>query len=390
MKTRILTRVLAFLVLAQAVIAGPYADIIAPYASNNTTSGAVFLVADAQRVIACEAAGFADIASAKPMRPDTLFWIASMTKPITAAAFMMLVDEGKVALDDPVSKYIPEFATPQKIIQKSAPQQAADGQAAEPVFRKGPVTLRHLLSHTAGFRRDGDIPFHRPYNDALPLSKIVPLYATLDIHFEPGTNYRYSSIDIATIGRVIEVVAGIPYETFLQKRIFDPLGMTETTFWPTPAQLERLATPYRGSPKKHTLTPGIIAQRQYPLDDRVKRHPTPGGGLFSTAGDIAKFGQLLLNKGVAANGKRLLSEAAVAEMTRRQTPPVTKEAYGLCIRIANSGRSFGHSGAYGTQLSVWPKDGKVTVFMIQKINSWGGPDGDKLRPALDAQALLEK
>ncbi|MDF9833920.1 CubicO group peptidase (beta-lactamase class C family) [Ereboglobus sp. PH5-5] len=382
---------LVFLASAAGLFAGPIADTARRFVEDGATAGVVFLVADDTKTLDCEAVGFADIASAKPMRNDTLFWIASMTKPMTGACIMMLVDEGKVSLDDPVSKYIPEFDAPQKIVPKksattvneegvrvtdNAPRQTAPKNT----LRKTPITLRHLLCHTSGLPRVD--PDETPYIDTRPLAKAVPAYARLNLLFEPGTSYSYSSIGIGVLGRVVEVASGIPYETFLQKRLLDPLGMTDTTFWPTKAQLERLATSYRGNPSKKTLTAGKIGNRQYPLDDRVRRHPTPGGGLFSTAHDVARFGQLLLNKGVF-NGKRLISEASINEMTRRQA--ATKSS-GLTLSLGEGGR-FGHSGAHGTNFAVWPKEKLVTVFMVQRISKWGTPDGKKLRPALEKLAL---
>ncbi|WP_161554791.1 serine hydrolase domain-containing protein [Ereboglobus luteus] len=390
------------LVLAPMLHAGPFADSARPYVDDGTIAGTVFLAADGKKVLACEAVGLADIADKKPMREDSLFWIASMSKPMTAAAFMMLVDEGKVSLDDPVSKYIPSFAQRQKIVSKESEKlgdianytrdpgapEAESKQAAAPaaVYRKTTITIRHLLSHTAGLRYS--VPEEKPTFDLLPLSKLVEIYAASDLLFEPGTDYSYANTDINTIGRIIEIVSGMPYEDFLQKRLLDPLGMMDTTFWPDAKQVGRIATCYRGDPKKRTLTAQPNAYLRYPLNDRVNRHPFPGGGLFSSARDVARFGQFLLNKG-EFNGKRLLSEAAVAEMTRRQTPPHTKTAYGLGLNLGKGepGGKYGHGGAYSTNLSIWPKENLVTVFMVQRISKWGGPNGNKIRPALEDDAL---
>jgi CubicO group peptidase (beta-lactamase class C family) len=395
-----------------AIGTGKFAEIIRPYVAENALAGAVFLVADNEKTLACEAAGLADITSQKPMRADDVFWIASMTKPMTAACLMMLVDEGKAALDDPVEKYIPEFAAPQKVTpakkkttvndegvtlrtgtraDRRATERATEntrsagtgtGNAAAPVFRQRPITLRQLLSHTAGMQRSD--PRER-FIDSRPLAEAVARHARLDLLFEPGASYSYSSLDIGAIGRVIEIVSKIPYEQFLQTRLLEPLGMDDTTFWPTKTQLARLATSYRGDPKKHTLAPGPVGARTYPLDDRALRHPTPGGGLFSTAADVAKFGQLLLNKG-RFNGRQLISENSIAEMTRRQTPPNVKAAYGLCL-VLGAGGQFGHGGAHGTNLTIWPNENRVTIYMVQRIGKYGAPDGEDLRPALEKAAL---
>ncbi len=384
-----LVAILAFLIgagaaasAAPAAAAGKFAEIIKPYVDENAVAGAVFLVADAENTLACEAAGFADIAAQKPMRPDAIFWIASMTKPMTAACVMMLVDEGRLSLDDPVEKYIPEFAAPQKISPAKKKTTVNDEGVATAAFRKRPITLRHLLSHTAGMVRSDS---RETLLEPRTLAAAAARRARLDLLFEPGASFSYSNMGISAAGRVVEVVSGIPYERFIQQRLLDPLGMTDTTFWPSKAQLARLATSYRGDPKTHTLTPGQIPGRQYPFDDHVRRYPSPSGGLFSTAADVAKFGQLLLNKGVF-NGHRILSEKAVAEMPRRHSPPGVRASYGLCLSLGRDG-SFGHSGFYGTQVTVWPREKRVTVYMVQRIAKYGAPDGEKLRPALEKAAL---
>ncbi|MDR0902384.1 MAG: beta-lactamase family protein, partial [Opitutaceae bacterium] len=367
------------------------------YVADGTIAGAVFLAASGDKILACEAVGQADIASQKPMREDSIFWIASMSKPVAGTALMMLVDEGKISLDDPVSKYIPEFAAPQKIVPMDAGQlfsvtnltgappdagaaQEAGAQTASRPARQRDITVRHVLSHTSGLRFSA--PDEKPTFDLLPLAKCVALYAATDLLFEPGTDYSYSNAGTNTVGRVVEIVSEMPYETFLQTRIFDPLGMRDTTFWPNEEQLPRVATSYRGDLPKRTLTPQPVHQLRYPLNDRANRHPFPGGGLFSTAGDVARLGQLLLNKGLF-NGKRLLGETAVAEMTRRQTPS-GKPDYGLCL-LRQPGK-FGHGGAYTTEFMIHPGESLVTVFMTQKIGDWGGPDGDKIIPAFEQQA----
>jgi CubicO group peptidase (beta-lactamase class C family) len=374
--------------------AGSFAGNARPYVADGTLAGAVFLAASGDKILACEAVGRADIASGRPMGPDSVFWIASMSKPVTAAALMLLVDEGKAALDDSVSKYIPEFDATRKIVPLDAgklsnvtnltgalPDAGAARSAAQTGSRRRDFTIRHLLSHTSGLRWSA--PAENPTFDLHPLAKCVTLYAATDLLFEPGSDYSYSNAGINTAGRIIEIISGMPCEAFFQQRLFDPLGMRDTTFWPNEGQLSRLATSYEGDPEKRSLIPRPVHQLRYPLDDRVNRHPMPAGGLFSTARDVACFGQWLLNRGVF-NGKRLLGEAAVAEMTRRQTPP-GKPAYGLGL-ILRPGGGFGHAGAYATEFTVWPEDNLVTVFMVQKVLRWGGPDGDKILPAFERLA----
>ena len=269
-----------------------------PFVDSHSLAGAVTLVADKDKVLSLEAVGFADIAANKPMRTDALFWIASQSKPITAAALMMLVDEGKVRLDEPVEKYLPEF----KDQWLGAERDKDHLLLTRPMH---PATVRNILSHTSG------MPFRsameQPTLDLLPLRDAVRSYAMTPLQFEPGSKYQYSNAGINTAGRIIEVVSGMPYEEFLEQRLFGPLGMKDTTFWPNEEQLKRLASSYQPNADKNGLEKTTIAQLKYPLNDR-KRQAMPAGGLFSTASDVDRFCQMMLKGGVF-QGKRYLSRS---------------------------------------------------------------------------------
>lgn len=346
-----------------------------PFVDSSKLAGAVVLVADRDRILTLEPVGFADVAAKTPMRADTMFWIASQSKPITATALMMLVDEGKVRLDDPVEKYLPEF----KDVWVAAERDRDRILLKRPKQR---VTVRHVLSHTSG------LPFQsaleHPTLDGLPLRVAAGSYAMTPLHWEPGTRYQYSNAGINTAGRIIEVVGGMPYEEFLEKRLFGPLGMKDTTFRPNAEQIARLAKSYRPKADGKGLEAFNITQLRYPLDD-PGRQPMPAGGLFSTAADVARFCQMILNGGVF-DGKRYLSESAVTEMTSRQTGGSIKENYGL--GWATSGKRgetggpvipgpCGHGGAYSTNMSIDPRRGLITVYMVQ----YAGPGGDKMHSA---------
>jgi CubicO group peptidase (beta-lactamase class C family) len=335
----------AFLPLAadEPAKAKGVAAVLQPFVDQHSLAGAVVLVADKDKILALEAVGYADIENNTLMGPTAIFWIASQSKPITAAALMLLVDEGKVSLDDPVEKYLPEFKD--IMFEGKKP--------------KTTITVRHLLAHTSG------LPFkseeERPTLDVLTLKEAVTSYAKTPLAYEPGTKYVYSNAGINAAGRIIEVVSGMPYETFLDKRLFEPLGMKDTTFWPTEAQVKRLAKAYRPDKAKKGLEATTISQLKYPLTDR-KRQPMPAGGLFSTATDVGRFCQTMLGGGVL-DGKRILSEAAVKEMTRRQTPEALKVSYGLGWAVG--GDTFGHGGAMATNMSIDTKRGLITVFLVQ-------------------------
>lgn len=348
--------VLATLVGAGSISAkeGPsLAEQLQPFVDKHELSGAVALVADKDAVLAVGTVGFSDIAAGQALAPDAMFWIASQTKGMTAAATMMLVDEGKIALDDPVEKYLPEFRGQMVVAEK-------DGEHVllkKPVH---PITIREVLSHVSGLPFKSAI--EEPTLDGLPLAKAVRSYAMTPLQTEPGTHYQYSNAGINTAARIIEVVSGISYEDFMQQRLFGPLGMKDTTFWPNDEQVARLAKSYRPNEAKDDLVEFGLGQLTSPLTDRHRRFPMPAGGLFSTAHDTARFCQMLL-RGGELDGKRYLSEAAFGELTKRQTPEPLKQSYGLGLSVG--GDWFGHGGAHATNMEIRPQEGLVLIWMVQ-------------------------
>ncbi|MFA6546972.1 MAG: serine hydrolase domain-containing protein [Limisphaerales bacterium] len=343
-----------FLATLHAVVAAsPIGDALKPFVGKGELAGVVALVANKDKVLAVEAVGFANRATKQPMKTDALFWIASQSKSITATAVMMLVDEGRLDLDAPVEKYLPEF--------KGQQLDAGKGPEGKPLLKAPahPITVREVLSHTSG------LPFksaaEQPTLDALPLRDAVVSYAKMPLTFEPGTKYTYSNAGINTAARLIEVLTGQSYEAFMDARLFKPLGMKDTTFWPGAEQLKRLATPHKPNAAKTGLETNTISQLQYPLSDHAKRFPMPAGGLFSTASDVATFCQMVLNGG-ELNGRRYLSAKAVKEMTSRQTPAGLPQSYGLGW---SAGPTFGHGGALATNMSIDPQRGLITVWLVQ-------------------------
>ncbi len=363
------------------------ADALKPFVEKNTLAGAVVLVASPDKVLSLEAVGFADRATKAAMKTDCMFWIASMSKPITAAGLMMLVDEGKVKLDDPIEKYLPEFKGQMVIAEKDADHVLLQKP-------KRPPTVRDCLSHTSG------MPFtsalETPTIDQWRLRDTVRSYAMTPLQYEPGTKYAYSNAGINTAGRIIEVVSGMPYEVFLEKRLFAPLGMKDTTFIPTKEQLARLALSYKPDKGGDLVETPITALVQ-PLTD-ASRQPVPGGGLFSTATDVAAFGQMILRGGTVGE-KRLLSEAAIREMTSTQTGDLLNKGkgeggYGLGLSTTRKAKTdgpavagpCGHGGAYSTNLWINPDQNLVTVFMVQHA---GFPNnaGGQVRDAFEKAAI---
>ncbi|MCX5683167.1 MAG: serine hydrolase [Planctomycetota bacterium] len=341
-----------------------------PFVDSSTLAGAVVLVANKDKVLCLEAVGYADIAAKKPMPTDAMFWIASQSKPITATALMILVDEGKVNVDDPVEKYLPEFKGQMVVAEKDA----------EHVLLKKhrhPITVKNVLSHTSGLPFKSAI--EEPTLDLYPLALRVRSYAAAPLEFEPDTKYQYSNAGINTAGRIIEVVSGMPYEQFVTERIFRPIGMKDSTSFPSPEQVARLAKSYKPNAKKDGLEETTISQLKYPLTD-PERQPMPAGGFFSTAADLSIFYRMIAGGGTF-EGKRILSEQAVKTMTSKQTADsLTPYGFGFSV----GGGKIGHGGAYNTNSSYDPAKGLITIFLVQHAG-WVD-EGKKIQPAFQKAA----
>ncbi|MBP3960008.1 beta-lactamase family protein [Gemmata sp. G18] len=359
------------------------------FVDDGDLSGAVTVVGRKDGVVAFDAVGQRDVAAKAPMTKDTLFRIASMTKPITAIGIMILADEGKLSPDDDVAKYLPEF-TGQLLY---APRlKDAPGDAAVVLKKpKRAVKLRDLLTHTSGAASypKGVDDVYSKRNRTLAETTLAT--ALQPLTFEPGTQWSYSNSGIDVLGRVIEVVSGESYETFLQKRVFDPLGMKDTAFYPTKEQGARLALIYFKD-KDNKLAPSGNALIGLPANPK---HPIPAGGLVSSGADLANLYRMMLNKG-ELNGKRVLSEKAVAEMTKVQTGEiktgfvegmgfgygwaVVREPKGVTAML--SAGTYGHGGAFGTQGWIDPTQDVFAVLLIQRIglpNADASPMREKLQ-----------
>lgn len=350
---------------------------MAQYVANGRASGVVTLVAKGGKVVHLGAVGQADIARGTAIRADAIFRIASMTKPITATAMLILQDEGKLSVSDPVSKYIPQF---KDVAMKTGPP-------------KRPLTIRDLMTHTSG------VSLRRGVKGAgggeATLAEIAVAAAKAPLRFEPGSKWQYSG-GLTVCGRIIEVVSGKAYDAFLRDRIFQPLGMKDTTFVLSKAQAARLAVMYEPGQDPKSL----VASGRFAKANPTERHtPQPSGGLFSTAADMGRFYQMILNNG-ELDGARIVSAKAVKEMTTLKTgdlktgfTPGNGWGLGWCIvrkpqgvtSMLSSG-TFGHGGAYGTQGWVDPKRGMIFVLMIQRVR-FGNSDGSEIRGAFQQAAV---
>jgi CubicO group peptidase (beta-lactamase class C family) len=367
---------------------GHAADVLQRFVDRHLLAGAVTLVASQDKVLGVEAVGYSDLSSHTPMKTDDLFWIASMTKSMTCAALMMLVDEGKVRIDDPVEKYLPELHD-QWVV--------AESDKDHTLWKKPlhPITVKNLLTHTSGFVPKSAI--ERPKVDIVPLRNLIPSFVMAPLHFEPGSKYEYCNAGINTAGRIIEVASGLGYGEFLEQRLFRPLGMTHTTFWPSEEQIKTLAKTYKLNAAKTDLEEAPLDPFTYPLTDR-SRQPLPAGGVFSTAADLARFCQMFLGGG-AIDGTRVLSEDAVRQMSTVETGDIKingndAEGYGfgLVVRKQPSPEgldagSFGHRGAYKTAMWMDPAKHRIFIFLIQSSGSLSGTDGVKMESTFMKAAL---
>ena len=342
--------------------------------ARQEVAGAVTMVVARDRVLHVDATGAADLASKRPMTPDTLFWIASMTKPVTGVAILMLQDEGKLTISDPVAKHLPGFAG-----------------LKTPSGKPANVTIAQILTHTSGL---GEAPGPAALQ-ARTLADLEALWLAAPMQYEPGERWQYTQSGINAASRIVEVISGMTFDAFVQQRIFDPLGMKDTTFYPTEAQRTRLATAYA----TNTATGALEAVPPRPEYGSRTRPPQGNGGLYSTAPDYARFCQMLLNGGTL-DGRRYLSAAAMAALTTPLTGDLptgffqTAEwgnrgahySWGLgtsILRTPHDGvasmlspGTYGHGGAWGTQAWIDPDKGVAYILMIQRAglpNSDGSP-----------------
>jgi len=347
-------------------------------------AGAVTAVARRGKIVHLVAQGVTDLESKQPMTTGNMFRIASMTKPVVGTAIMMLVEEGKLRLNDPVSRYIPEFRSMKVgVLQPTTGRAGGGSPAATPAFYTVPaqrdITIKDLLTHTSGLGSgpmgDSDIA-KVARKDGETLAQYIPRLGGTTLEFQPGSRWTYSpGAGFETLGRIVEIAGGMPLDRFFRTRIFDPLGMKDITFWPTDAQWPRVATVYTRGP--NGLTKAVMP------NDTMSRNVyfRGSGGLYSTAEDYIPLGIMLANGG-ELNGKRLLGKKTVEMMTALHVPDTLPgrapgEGYGLSVRVVSnhaalntmlSDGTFGWTGAQGTHFFVDPKEQLTAVLMVQTSN----------------------
>ena len=383
---------------------GRLSETMQAYVDNDQLSGSVVLVARKGKIAYLEAFGQSDVASQKPMDEQTIFRIASQTKAIVSMGIMILQEEGKLFILDPVGKYLPAF------LETKVAEKQADG-SYEIVPAKRQVNIRDLLTHTAGVgygygtARDlwekAKIQGWYFADRDEPIQATINRMAELPFDAHPGEKYIYGySTDI--LGALIEVVSGMPLDVFLQEKILDPLGMKDTHFFLPKDKANRLATVYsstdNGIKKADSTNP---MQNQGAYIDGPRRCFSGGAGLLSTAEDYAKFLQMMLNNGTY-NGKRILSRKTVELITTDHLPEGVSNGrpgvgFGLGYSVVDnlgargmpgSVGEFGWGGAYHSTYWADPKEELVVVYFTQLIPARGVDDHDKLR-ALVYQAIID-
>jgi CubicO group peptidase (beta-lactamase class C family) len=360
------------------------APVMQRYIDEKKLAGISSLIARRGQVVHFEQFGMASIEDNRPIRPDTIYRIYSMTKPITTTAVMMLFEEGRFRLGDPISQYIPAFKK-MKVID------TAPGSGGRLVGAAREITIHDLLTHTAGlsYGFDDDVYIDELYrkkvwgglekNPKANLQDWVEMIAKLPLAHQPGTAFRYS-VAIDVLGCLVQVAAGQPFDEFLKQRIFDPLGMGDTAFWVPPDKIERFATNYGPDPKNGLKPIDIPAKSQY-----AKPSPAPsgGGGLVSTSEDYLRFTKMLLNRG-ETDGVRLLGRKTVEFMTTNHLPeglhPFESPADGFGLggsvlmdlgksQVLGSVGNYGWGGAANTNFWIDPREELIGILMLQFMPS---------------------
>ncbi len=376
------------------------------HVDDGRLAGAVAMVARDGKVAYLHSVGMRDREQQVEMSPDTIFRIASMSKPITSVAVMMLYEEGRFQLKDPISKFIPEFRAPKVIV-------TAQGSQEQIVPAKREITIRHLLTHTSGLTYQWDPRVGQKYKDAGIthgllqdedlLADDMKKLAQMPLVHQPGEAWTYGlSVDV--LGRLVEVASGMSFDEFLRKRIFEPLRMKDTCFFLPPDKAGRLAAVYSPDPNGtlKRLGNGVIGTGSfvctvtYPCEG-PQRYFSGGGGLCSTISDYARFAQMLLNGG-ELDGVRLLSPTTVRMMATDQVGDLSRDTgFGLGFGVTRNLREAGEltsvgayrwGGFWYTTFFIDPAENMLGICMAQLHGSSKATLNDQFE-ALAHQAIVK-
>ena len=333
------------------------ADAVKPYIESGELPGAISVFyKNGKQETAC--LGYADVARKIPMSLDRTFMQCSQTKGFCGVTVAILVEEGKISLDDPVSKYLPEFKT------LYVAKKGKDGKVTR-VPAKNVITIRMVLCHMGGFSMDIPTKNKRGW-PAIPLRDAAREAAAIPLLYEPGTRVLYSNTGIDVAAAVVEVVTGKPWDVFLKERVLDPLGMKDTTFNPTDEQLSRSISMYDVAAGKKAKF--CAFRKKMPLPHNGPGiHPSAGAGLWTTVNDQLKFYKMLMNLGVGDNGVRILKEETVKKLLATSSRPAkSKSPYSLGLVVNFKQGTMGHSGAWKTYCQVNWRKKELKLWAVQQ------------------------
>jgi CubicO group peptidase (beta-lactamase class C family) len=344
------------------------AEALRPYVDNGQLPGAISVFyKDGVQETCC--IGYADVASRRKINLDNSFMQCSQTKGFCGVTIAKLVEEGKISLDDPVYKYLPEFKTLWVEVEKSKDVRVL--QKAKNV-----LTIRMVMNHTGGFpfeisAKRGDVR-GGGWSGGAPIRQVASIAAASPLLFEPGTKIKYSNTGIDIGAAIVEVVTGMKWEQYLKKEVLDPLGMKSTWFWPTDRQIANKIELYEYKENAPAVWREEMANQQRPYNDSHV-FASAGAGLWTTAGDQLKFYKMLMNLGVGENGVRILKEETVKSILACTTRPEGMEGYSLGLSAPTNDTEhswFGHGGAWGTSCQVnWHRK-QLRLWVVQRA---GGP-----------------
>ena len=343
-------------------------EVLQPYVDSGQLPGAISVFyKDGIQETCC--IGYADVASKRKIRMDSAFMQCSQTKGFCGVTIAKLVEEGKLSLDDPVSKYLPEFEELWVRVEKTDSSWVMKKA-------KNVLTVRMVLNHTGGFpfevsAKRGDVR-GGGWSGGAPIRQVASIAAASPLRFEPGTDIRYSNTGIDIGAAIVEVITGMKWEQYLKKEVLDPLGMKSTWFWPTDKQISKKIELYEYKENAPALWREEMGNQQRPYNDSHV-FASAGAGLWTTAEDQLKFYKMLMNLGVGENGVRILKEETVKSILAVSTRPEEMAGYSLGLtapKVDSEDAWFGHGGAWGTQCSVnWHKK-ELQLWVVQRA---GGP-----------------
>lgn len=359
------------------------------FVDSGKAAGMVTLVARHGQIAALDAIGYTDFDTKQSIKTDAIFQLHSMTKPMVCLGVLMLAEDGKLTINDPIEKHLPEFRGQMVLTE--------DGKLVKP---NRLVTIRDLMTHTSGMilnppRAIGELhgALHKSLADVVLIESQQPL------QFQPGTRWSYSNTGIAALARLIEVHSGMAFEKFLEARLFQPLGMVDSYIFPPKEKHHRMPTAYLlkdGQTIKYTSDPLGEGAMKFRVG---AKYSLPEGGVYSTASDLFRLYQMVLNGGTL-DGKRVISKASLGLMTACHTPHGMRTSQpGACWGLGSyvitdpaqnglllSEGTHGHGGRYGTFYAVDPKKDMISIFLIHRE---GGSDERNAFLQIAAAAVVE-